>query len=322
MAARYECPGKGCAAPIGVSRQLRSRVRDDRRERIAGAVAEAELRLPDRGHQQHVTDLVPDPASIGRDAERLRRRTVAAVPRLAGASRQVGQRQMYLQQGVLTGCSRTLEIEFVTFHENAGIDRLTILAGSRSDAGSIEKFERKPGDAEVLIRRQPIGFESMEELNDIPVRHDRRKVGRSDSGAGAGKIDALRVSRLNRSLPVFQHETRTNQHPHIRSDWQRMLQWVFTTRCDSCPGAIGVELLFGACRTSLAYALSWALRRWIARKNPCATASGRPRIGHELVLAYESSSLLGRAEKDERVGRHIGPARRRLGMTRASPFHL
>src|SRR5256885_1716239 len=89
--ARRGNPWERRAPPIGVGREIRLRVADDRRKRVADAVAESELQLADRGHQQHVPDLVPDPARIGSDAERLGWRTVLAVPRLARATRQVAQ---------------------------------------------------------------------------------------------------------------------------------------------------------------------------------------------------------------------------------------
>jgi hypothetical protein len=70
---RDKHPGKGNAAGDRISRQLGDRIHGDRRQGIAGAVGEAKLQFAGRGHQGHVADLVPGPAGVGGEADRLGR---------------------------------------------------------------------------------------------------------------------------------------------------------------------------------------------------------------------------------------------------------
>ena len=78
-----------------------------------------------------MSDLVPDPARVGRDAKRFGWRAVRSIPGLARPGRKVGQRQMHLQDRTVAERGRSDVVGRPALRKDARIDGLAVLAGSR-----------------------------------------------------------------------------------------------------------------------------------------------------------------------------------------------
>src|SRR3974390_574625 len=121
-----------------------------------------------------MANLVPDPPRSGGDAKRYGWRTVCAVPWLARTRREIGEREMHVNDG--SRRNRTFEIIRKAFYTNTRVNGLAILSGSGADSRAIVNAEWKRGDPEILVWRQSVRTKTVEELPDVPVRHDRGRI--------------------------------------------------------------------------------------------------------------------------------------------------
>ena len=64
-------PWESCAPRTRLTGQLRERVGGYGRQRIPGAVRKPKFQFSDRCHQQNVSELMPHPTRVARDAKRL-----------------------------------------------------------------------------------------------------------------------------------------------------------------------------------------------------------------------------------------------------------
>src|SRR6516165_1200099 len=139
---------------------------------------------------------------------------------------------MQLQDRTLAEPGRSYVVDRPALRKNTRIDGLAVLAGSWPHPGAIKDLERQAGDPKVRNRINSIRIEPVEELPDIVVGADCRKVVRSNERCGrVRQIDCLRIRRrgigIGRGQTIGKNESGANYYPCIfdESGWFRIGRW-------------------------------------------------------------------------------------------------
>ena len=180
VAPRDVDPGEGPFAGIAVERQRGVGVSHDGGQRVASAVREAELERAGAGEGQHMAELVPSPALVGGQAERLRAQALDVVGPQP-AVRQVGPAESHLELRPLVARARpgpSLEQRKpVPGGAHLGVDSLAVARAA--DRRAMAQDQRQLRELEVLARIEAVGEQTFEQLEAAHVRLYRREVVRS-----------------------------------------------------------------------------------------------------------------------------------------------
>src|ERR1700722_16345942 len=115
---------------------------------------------------------------------------------------------MHLDRGGIAARYRTLEIIGEALHPDLCVDSLAIFSRTWTDSRAIMNLQWKGSDQEIVFRNDPIRKHSVEELLDVPVRHNRGSIVRPDLGiTGRDKLHASRCCGI-----VRKDKSRTHDH--------------------------------------------------------------------------------------------------------------
>src|SRR5260370_41533783 len=93
----------------------------------------------------------------------------------------------------LVAGNRAFEVIGEALYADTRINSLAVFARSWAYTGAIVDLKRQVCDPEIIARTNPVRAKAVEELLDIPVRHDCRSIVSSDRRPTARHSDVLRA---------------------------------------------------------------------------------------------------------------------------------